>query len=182
MVTCRRGRRRLGLRAVAKLKIQICWNSKFTSQTWSCFSDGRVKAVAQRMVGIRGVRSTPRRWPGGRYQTRGRNRMFELHPDGDHLARAAAPASSGACRRAVRVQLLLRAATYRARRPLDGLPLTACVAVAAAVPVDAQNAPTGTWKLQNSFHSPNSAHPLFEKGLSQTEESSNCQPSPGISH
>ena len=35
----------------------------------------------------------------------------------------------------------------------------------AAVPVDAQNAPTGTWKLQNSFHSANSAHPLFEKDL-----------------
>src|SRR6185503_9748040 len=33
-------------------------------------------------------------------------------------------------------------------------------AVDAAVPVDAQNAPTGTWKLQNSFHSANSAHPL----------------------
>ena len=38
-------------------------------------------------------------------------------------------------------------------------------AVDAAVPVDAQNAPTRTWKLQNSFHSANSAHPLFEKDL-----------------
>jgi hypothetical protein len=44
-------------------------------------------------------------------------------------------------------------------------------AVDAAVPVDAQNAPTRTWKLQNSFHSANSAHPLFEKDLNQTEES-----------
>src|SRR4029453_5951877 len=25
--------------------------------------------------------------------------------------------------------------------------------------------PQGTWKLQNSFHSANSAHPLFEKDL-----------------
>lgn len=24
-------------------------------------------------------------WPNGRYQTRGRNRMFDLHPDDEHL-------------------------------------------------------------------------------------------------
>ena len=38
--------------------------------------------------------------------------------------------------------------------------------------MDAQNAPTGTWKLQNSFHSANSDHPLrvssAEKGGSVT--------------
>ena len=55
-------------------------------------------------------------------------------------------------------------------------------AVDPAVPVDAQNAPTRTWKLQNSFHSANSAHPLFEKTSTQTEESPECQPCPGISH
>jgi hypothetical protein len=33
----------------------------------------------------------PRPWPGGRYQTRGRTRMFDLHPDGRHVALPLAP-------------------------------------------------------------------------------------------
>jgi hypothetical protein len=53
-------------------------------------------------------------------------------------------------------------------------------AVDAAVPVDAQNAPTGTWKLQNSFHSANSAHLLFEKASTQTEESRRVNPVSGF--
>ena len=36
-----------------------------------------------------------RPWPGGRYQTRGPNRMFDLHPDGDRLALAPAPKPAG---------------------------------------------------------------------------------------
>jgi hypothetical protein len=42
--------------------------------------------------------------------------------------------------------------------------------------MDAQNAPTGPWKLQNSFHSANSAHLLFEKDPTQTEESPSVNP------
>ena len=44
----------------------------------------------------------PRPWPAGRYQTRGRNRMFDLHPDGEHvvLALAAIPPGNGANRSA----------------------------------------------------------------------------------
>jgi len=30
----------------------------------------------------------PYQWPNGRYQTRGRNRMFDLHPDDDHVVLA----------------------------------------------------------------------------------------------
>src|SRR5262249_53771972 len=44
-------------------------------------------------------------------------------------------------------------------------------AIDAAVPVDTQNAPTRPWKLHNSFHSADSAHLLFEKDPTQTEES-----------
>ena len=31
---------------------------------------------------------TPRLWSEGRYQTRGSNRMFDLHPDGERFALA----------------------------------------------------------------------------------------------
>ncbi len=53
---------------------------------------------AVRVHGARFTVETPWPWPGGRYQTRGRNRMFELHPDGDHivLALATTPTGSGA--------------------------------------------------------------------------------------
>jgi Tol biopolymer transport system component len=72
--------------------------------TWSTTRDeivygleGQVMIAAYAVHGPRFTVETPRPWPGGRYQTRGRNRMFDLHPDGDHivLALAAAPAGSG---------------------------------------------------------------------------------------
>ena len=60
--------------------------------------EGQVMIAAYAVQGGRFTVETPRPWPGGRYQTRGPNRMFDLHPDGDHimLALAAAPASSEA--------------------------------------------------------------------------------------
>src|SRR5262245_19773162 len=42
----------------------------------------------------------------------------------------------------------------------------------AQVPVDAQNASTGTWKLQKNFLSTNNAPHLFEKDSNQSEENS----------
>ena len=59
--------------------------------------EGQVMIAAYAVHGARFTVETPRPWTGGRYQTRGRNRMFELHPDGDHLvlAVAAPPAGSG---------------------------------------------------------------------------------------
>ena len=60
--------------------------------------EGQVMIAAYAVQGGRFTVDTPRPWPGGLYQTRGRNRMFALHPDGDHivLALAAAPASTEA--------------------------------------------------------------------------------------
>jgi hypothetical protein len=45
------------------------------------------------VAGTRFSVQTPQPWPGGRYQTRGRTRMFDLHPDGERvvLAPAAMP-------------------------------------------------------------------------------------------
>jgi hypothetical protein len=48
-------------------------------------------------------------WPNGRYQTRGRNRMFDLHPDDEHLVLALDTMSASEWRagyRLVRVQFL----------------------------------------------------------------------------
>jgi hypothetical protein len=58
--------------------------------------EGQVMIAVYAVQGTRFTVETPRPWPGGRYQTRGRNRIFELHPDGDHLVLplAAAPAGS----------------------------------------------------------------------------------------
>ena len=54
--------------------------------------EGQVMIAAYAVKGARFTVETARLWPGGRYQTRGRNRMFELHPDGDHIVLALAPA------------------------------------------------------------------------------------------
>jgi hypothetical protein len=59
--------------------------------------EGQVMIAPYAVQNARFTVEKSRPWPGGRYQTRGRNRMFDLHPDGDHvvLALAATPASSG---------------------------------------------------------------------------------------
>jgi Tol biopolymer transport system component len=59
--------------------------------------EGQVMVVPYAVQNARFTVEKARPWPGGRYQTRGRNRMFDLHPDGDHvvLALAAAPARNG---------------------------------------------------------------------------------------
>ncbi|MGH9421799.1 MAG: hypothetical protein ACRD3J_17605, partial [Thermoanaerobaculia bacterium] len=59
--------------------------------------DGHLMVVRYSVEGTRFSVQTPQPWPGGRYQTRGRTRMFDLHPDGDRvvLAPAAMPPSVG---------------------------------------------------------------------------------------
>ena len=42
--------------------------------------------AAYAIDGARFTVQTPQPWPAGRYQTRGRVRMFDLHPDGEHVA------------------------------------------------------------------------------------------------
>jgi len=70
--------------------------------TWSETTHGIVYGLeGQLMVApyvVNGSRfevKTPRLWEGGRYQTRGRNRMFDLHPDGQHALLAVAAQPSG---------------------------------------------------------------------------------------
>ena len=43
---------------------------------------------------------------GQAYQTRGRNRMFELHPDGDHIVLAARAGTSGRRKRNAAAQFV----------------------------------------------------------------------------
>lgn len=52
--------------------------------------EGQVMIAPFTVKGTRFVVETPRPWPGGRYQTRGRTRMFDLHPDGERLVLALA--------------------------------------------------------------------------------------------
>lgn len=49
---------------------------------------GQVMVVPYREEGGRFVNDTPRRWSPGRHQTRGVNRMFDVHPDGGRVALA----------------------------------------------------------------------------------------------
>src|SRR5436190_17391951 len=55
-------------------------------------------------------------------------------------------------------------------------------AVDAAVPVDAQNAPTRDLETTEQFPQPQQRSSSVRKRPTQTEESPECQPSPGISH
>ena len=57
--------------------------------------EGQVMIAPYGVQGARFTVETPRPWPGARYQTRGRNRMFDLHPDGDHVVLALAAALAG---------------------------------------------------------------------------------------
>jgi serine/threonine-protein kinase len=50
--------------------------------------EGQVTVVPYTIDGSRFVVGAAHEWPNGRYQTRGRNRMFDLHPDDDHLVLA----------------------------------------------------------------------------------------------
>ena len=58
--------------------------------------EGQLMIAPYEVEGARLLPKTPRLWPGGHYQTRGRVRMFDLHPDGERavLALAMAPADT----------------------------------------------------------------------------------------
>jgi hypothetical protein len=58
--------------------------------------DGQLMIVPYAVKGGKFTVAPATPWVGGRYQTRGRNRMFDLHPDGQHAVMALAPRSSGA--------------------------------------------------------------------------------------
>jgi serine/threonine-protein kinase len=58
--------------------------------------DGQLMIVPYAVKGGKFTVAPATPWVGGRYQTRGRNRMFDLHPDGQHAVLALAPRSSGA--------------------------------------------------------------------------------------
>ncbi len=55
--------------------------------------EGRLMVARYSVEGTHFKVQPPQLWPGGRYQTRGRTRMFDLHPDGEQvvLAPAAPP-------------------------------------------------------------------------------------------
>ena len=50
--------------------------------------EGQLMIALYAVEGARLKPRTPRPWPGGRYQTRGRVRMFDLHPDGERAVLA----------------------------------------------------------------------------------------------
>jgi hypothetical protein len=73
-----------------------------SNPTWSRARDeiaygtpGQIAVVPYAVVSGSFRAGKARPWPGGRYQTRGPNRMFDLHPDGDRLALAPAPKPAG---------------------------------------------------------------------------------------
>jgi Tol biopolymer transport system component len=53
-------------------------------------ADGQIMVVGFTVDGGVFRAEHPRPWPGGRYQTRGQNRLFDVHPDGARLAVAPA--------------------------------------------------------------------------------------------
>jgi Tol biopolymer transport system component len=63
--------------------------------------DGQVMVVPYMVDGTRFVAGTPHPWAQARYQTRGRLRMFDLHPDGDHIVLADPMSNPGEPRRSV---------------------------------------------------------------------------------
>ena len=56
-------------------------------------ADGRIMVTTFTVDGPTFHSTEPRLWSEGRYQTRGPNRMFDLHPDGERVALAPAPQS-----------------------------------------------------------------------------------------
>jgi len=65
--------------------------------TWSATTreivyglEGQLMVVPYVVHGSQFEVTTPRAWEGGRYQSRGRNRMFDVHPDGRHVVLAVA--------------------------------------------------------------------------------------------
>jgi hypothetical protein len=53
-------------------------------------ADGQIMIVGFTVDGGVFRADKPRPWPGARHQTRGQNRLFDVHPDGERLALAAA--------------------------------------------------------------------------------------------
>jgi len=56
--------------------------------------EGQLMVAPFTVQGTRFMVATPQPWPNGRYETRGRNRMFDLHPDGDRAVLALAAAKA----------------------------------------------------------------------------------------
>ena len=54
-------------------------------------ANGRIMVTTFTVEGLTFHAQEPRLWSEGRYQTRGANRMFDLHPDGERFALAPAP-------------------------------------------------------------------------------------------
>ena len=83
--------------------------------------DGELMVTSYAVDGARFKVGVTRPWPGSRHETRGRNRMFDVHPDGERvvLARAKTPSDGGANRAAQFVfnffEELQRLAPTRAR-------------------------------------------------------------------
>jgi len=50
--------------------------------------EGQLMVAPYAIDGSHFTVAPPYQWPNGRYQTRGRNRMFDLHPDDDHVVLA----------------------------------------------------------------------------------------------
>jgi serine/threonine-protein kinase len=63
--------------------------------------DGQVMVVPYMIDGTRFVAGTPHPWAEARYQARGRIRMFDLHPDGNHIVLADTMPNRGEPRRSV---------------------------------------------------------------------------------
>ena len=57
--------------------------------------NGQIMVAAFSVVGDSFRAEPPRRWSDGRYQTRGANRMFDLHPDGERFALASVDRVAG---------------------------------------------------------------------------------------
>ena len=74
-----------------------------TAPTWSRTkrelfygANGQIMVAAFAVNGDSFRAEPPRLWSEGRYQTRGSNRMFDLHPDGDRFAHAPVQTAVGA--------------------------------------------------------------------------------------
>lgn len=69
-----------------------------SNQLFYGFFDGRIMVTPYQVSGDTFVAEKPRPWSEGRYQTRGGNRMFTLHPDGTRFALAPVSPSPGSSR------------------------------------------------------------------------------------
>jgi hypothetical protein len=58
--------------------------------------NGQIMVAAFSVAGNSFRPEPPRRWSDGRYQARGANRMFDLHPDGERFALASVDRVAGA--------------------------------------------------------------------------------------